>query len=63
MIFPFIVFPVLLPAAALVGHGIYRYGIGIELNSDYFRDGVGYLKAADIQKDAPTLFDFIGDAI
>ena len=40
-----------------------RYGIGIELNSDYFRDGVGYLKAADIQKDAPTLFDFIGDAI
>ena len=40
-----------------------RYGIGIELNTDYFRDGVGYLKSADIQKDAPTLFDFIGDAI
>lgn len=38
-----------------------RYGIGIELNSDYFRDGVGYLKSADLQKDAPTLFDFIGD--
>lgn len=37
-----------------------RYGIGIELNPDYFRDGVGYLKSADVQKDMPTLFDFMG---
>lgn len=37
-----------------------RYGIGIELNCDYFRDGVGYLQAADEQKSVPTLFDFLG---
>lgn len=36
-----------------------RYGIGIELNPDYFRDGVAYLQTADEQKNAPTLFDFI----
>lgn len=35
-----------------------RYGRAAELNSDYFRDGLGYLKAADEQMDAPTLFDF-----
>ena len=39
-----------------------RKGIGIELNADYFRDGVGYLQAADIQADMPTLFDFIREA-
>lgn len=36
-----------------------RRGIGIELNADYFRDGVGYLESADNQVGAPTLFDFI----
>lgn len=36
-----------------------RYGIGVELNSDYFRDGVGYLQAADAQRGMPTLFDFL----
>lgn len=36
-----------------------RYGIGCELNPDYFRDGVGYLEAAEAEVDAPTLFDFI----
>lgn len=36
-----------------------RYGIGIELNSDYFRDGVAYCKQADLEKSAPTLFDFV----
>jgi DNA modification methylase len=36
-----------------------RYGIGIELNSDYFRDGLEYLKEADVQQESPTLFDFI----
>lgn len=35
-----------------------RYGYGIELNVDYFRDGVGYLKAAEEKIDMPTLFDF-----
>lgn len=36
-----------------------RIGYGIELNPDYFRDGVGYLQAAEAEKDMPTLFDFI----
>lgn len=36
-----------------------RYGIGIELNTDYFRDGVGYLKSADMELGQPTLFDFV----
>lgn len=35
-----------------------RKGIGIELNPDYFRDGLGYLKAAEQEIDMPTLFDF-----
>jgi hypothetical protein len=35
-----------------------RRGFGIELNSDYFRDGVGYLRAAEAEVDMPTLFDF-----
>ena len=37
-----------------------RKGYGIELNSDYFRDGVGYLQAAEDEMEEPTLFDFIG---
>ena len=36
-----------------------RRGYGIELNLDYFRDGVGYLQAAENEVDEPTLFDFI----
>lgn len=36
-----------------------RYGIGIELNPDYFRDGVGYCKAEENKIDVPTLFDFM----
>ncbi|WP_251353964.1 DNA methyltransferase [Hominisplanchenecus murintestinalis] len=38
-----------------------REGYGIELNPDYFRDGVGYLQAAEEAREAPTLFDFIGE--
>lgn len=37
-----------------------RKGYGIELNPDYFRDGVGYLKQAEEEKKTITLFDFIG---
>lgn len=37
-----------------------RRGYGIELNQDYFRDGVGYLKDAEDELETPTLFDFIG---
>lgn len=36
-----------------------RYGIGIELNPDYFRDGVGYCKAEEDKINVPTLFDFM----
>lgn len=36
-----------------------RRGIGVELNADYFRDGVGYLEQADNERGMPTLFDFI----
>lgn len=35
-----------------------RYGYGIELNIDYFRDGVGYCQATEAEIDMPTLFDF-----
>ena len=31
------------------------------LNSDYFRDGVGYLKAEEMKKEEPSLFDFLDD--
>lgn len=39
-----------------------RIGYGIELNPDYFRDGVGYLQAAEDEIDEPTLFDFLDAA-
>ena len=39
-----------------------RRGYGIELNADYFRDGVGYLKSAEMQYDTPTLFDYIEES-
>lgn len=38
-----------------------RYGYGIELNADYFRDGIGYCQAAEFEIDVPTLFDFEKD--
>mgnify|MGYP002798447089 FL=1 len=37
-----------------------RYGLGTELNLDYFRDGVEYLREAELEQDAPTLFDLVG---
>lgn len=36
-----------------------RYGMAIELNSDYFRDGVAYCKAEEENIGIPTLFDLI----
>ena len=36
-----------------------RRGMGTELNVDYFRDGVGYMQAAEAQRCAPTLFDLL----
>ena len=38
---------------------MHRNGKGCELNLDYFRDGVGYLQAAENEVDEPTLFDFM----
>ena len=40
-----------------------RRGYGCELNTDYFRDGVGYLKAAENEIGAPTLFDILEGVI
>ena len=36
-----------------------RRGYGIELNPDYFRDGIGYLQEAEQEVETPTLFDFM----
>jgi DNA modification methylase len=38
-----------------------RKGYGVELNSDYFRDGVFYCEAAESQAPIPTLFDLEPD--
>jgi hypothetical protein len=35
-----------------------RKGIGVELNPGFFRDGVGYCRAAEAEASTPTLFDF-----
>lgn len=40
-----------------------RRGYGIELNPDYFRDGVGYLQAAENEIEEPTLFDFMPEVL
>ena len=37
-----------------------RCGKGVELNADYFRDGVGYCESAEAEQETPTLFDLIG---
>jgi DNA modification methylase len=34
-----------------------RRGYGIELNPDYFQDGVKYLQAIEREREAPVLFD------
>ncbi len=38
-----------------------RYGMAVELNPDYFRDGVGYCKAEEETDELPTLFDLIDE--
>lgn len=42
---------------------MHRRGYGCELNQDYFRDGVGYLQAAEDEIDEPTLFDFMPEVL
>ena len=39
-----------------------RRGYTIELNNDYFRDAVGYLKEQDEKEETISLFDLIGEA-
>ncbi|MDD5013697.1 MAG: hypothetical protein PHW73_01170 [Atribacterota bacterium] len=34
-----------------------RFGLAIELNSESFRDGLQYLRAAELDRVSPTLFD------
>ncbi len=36
-----------------------RRGKGVELNKEYFRDGVGYCESAEAELEAPTLFDLV----
>jgi DNA modification methylase len=43
---------------ALTAMKLNRYGYTIELNNDYFRDSLGYLKNQDEKIEQPTLFDF-----
>jgi DNA modification methylase len=38
-----------------------RRGAGTELNADYFRDGVRYLKAQDAEMATPSLFDLMDE--
>ena len=33
--------------------------MAVELNPDYYRDGVGYCKAEEDEIDMPTLFDYL----
>lgn len=37
-----------------------RKGLSTELNYDYWKDGIWYLREAEMQVTAPTLFDLIG---
>ena len=38
-----------------------RRGYGVELNEEYWRHGVSYLRGAEADATAPTLFDTVGD--
>jgi hypothetical protein len=39
-----------------------RFGVGIELNPAYFRDGVMYLREAEAKASVPSLFDLLDEA-
>jgi len=38
-----------------------RYGFGCELNSQSWKDGLSYLKLADEERSAPSLFDALDE--
>lgn len=40
-----------------------RKGLATELNASYFKDGLSYLRAADVEVNAPSLFDLLDDAV
>jgi DNA modification methylase len=40
-----------------------RKGMSTELNYDYWRDSLTYLREAEVEKTSPTLFDFINEAV
>lgn len=40
-----------------------RKGISTELNYDYWRDSLTYLREAELEKTSPTLFDFIDEKV
>ncbi len=39
-----------------------RRGLGVELNTNYWRDGIAYVQAAARKAQIPTLFDLVGEA-
>jgi DNA modification methylase len=39
-----------------------RRGYGVELNPDYFADGIRYMRETEAQRAVPSLFDLIGEA-
>lgn len=41
--------------------GLKRYGVGVELNDQYWKDGQTYLREAEYKKSVPTLFDVLPD--
>lgn len=49
-----------LGTVALEAVKVGRHGYTIELNNDYFRDAVGYLKELDEKEETISLFDMIG---
>jgi DNA modification methylase len=40
-----------------------RYGRGVELNAEYFKDGLRYLKAAEREAGVPSLFDALKEEV
>ena len=38
---------------------LHRKGFGVELNPSYWKDGLSHLRAAELEVNAPTLFDLI----
>ena len=40
-----------------------RKGMSTELNYEYWRDGLTYLREAELEKTSPTLFDFIDEKV